>query len=112
MEDSIYIPSLAKINLSIERKIKENVKEIVNSIIKKLAEGEELNYEEMLEKYAQGYSIDSKIGGKMVKLSDNERCTANVKSNGSLRRCSRRRKDEKYCGGHKTRRPYGEINVK
>ena len=109
----VRIPSIVDLNQNISDCIKTEVRKQMETLLHRIAQGEDLSFDTLKEKYMKTTSSSSTHACTPTtsikkQIQDEEQCRARV-STGN--RCSRRCKNsDSYCGGHINARPYGEIN--
>jgi hypothetical protein len=109
----VRIPSISDLNQHIAECIKKEVHKQMDAFLHRVAQGEDLSFDTLKEKYMK---VQSHFSGDMdsnsakdpkKKITDEEQCRARVSTG---KRCSRRCKGkDTYCGGHINARPYGEL---
>ncbi len=102
----VRIPSISDLNQHISDCIKKEVRKHVDAFVHRVAQGEDLSYDVLKDKYLKFTDSDAVEFVTKKRIQEEEQCLARVSSG---KRCSRRCKDgKKYCGGHFNTRPYGE----
>lgn len=110
-EIDIKIPSLTLLNEQIIELIKEQVTTAVSRVLDQIAELERLP-RDGLNHYVDNLdfsNIDKSLSQSRKlrrEVESSQRCRAKT-SRGV--RCTRKKKDEMYCGSHIHTRPYGEL---
>lgn len=100
------LPTLSEINDQLQLCINDGAKEVVQQLLHQIAAGEGLAYDYLHERYGSSINVETSGKKPRAQLSSDLRCLAKISNNG---RCSRKRKDGLYCGGHATKRPHGAF---
>jgi hypothetical protein len=105
----VRVPTISDLNQQISECIKKEVRKQIDSFLHRVAQGEDMSYDMLKDKYLKSTEIDTVSISKEPKkrINDEEQCHARVSTG---KRCSRRCKgSDDYCGGHLNARPYGQI---
>jgi hypothetical protein len=121
-EHIVVLPALSDINEQVDSLIRRTINARLEALILAIAEGEKLSHKYLIDKYLPDASLShvsseasvapSQAGDQSTSKfhrripEDSDRCLAKI-SNGN--RCTRKRRDERFCGSHATSRKYGEI---
>ena len=107
----IRVPSLSELNEHISEAIKKEVKKHADNLLHRIAQGENLNFDLIKEKYGALSDINissQSLKIKKKKINSIDKCQARVSAGD---RCSRKCKHpDIFCGGHINSRPYGVIS--
>lgn len=110
-QTQVRLPTLSEFNDKIKQSIDATVKKLVMRLMDNIAQGEDLSLEYLLTKYGKilnDISVEPVTRKQRKIIESKDRCLAKINGSG---RCSRKRKDKLYCGGHAERRPHGEFTV-
>jgi hypothetical protein len=109
-QTQVKIPTLSEFNEKIKSLLNSKIRFALLHLIEKISEGENISHDYLISKYGniiQEITLEPITRKKTRILSSDIRCLAKISGN---RRCSRKRKNELYCGGHIERRPHGEFD--
>lgn len=102
----LTFPSLNEINANLIQNTSEQVKDKCKKLLQAIADGEDISFEYLNDKYKHIFEQETSKKSKIV-ISEEERCNASVQNK---TRCSRRKKKGKeYCGSHVSSRPFGDY---
>jgi len=109
-QTQVRFPTLSEFNDKLKLSVDATVRKLAMRLMDSIAKGEDMSLEYLLTKYGNvldNITVEPVAKKQRKTIPSNIRCLAKINGNG---RCSRKRKDVSYCGGHNERRPHGEFS--
>jgi len=100
---SVFLPSVSFINEQITKMADVLLLERLEQILIDIAESEQIPQDKLLVKYLHTAGNDKSKKGLLQSM----RCQAKISDGGQ---CTRKRKTERFCGGHENSRHFGEMS--